>query len=400
MTQIAECGYSGPKVRSDCLVAYEAGNETLAVEIVTEGQAASLEAAIRDAARRMGVATGTVRLTDSGAAPFTAAARFEAAVRMVLGGSMPGLPPADVILASEVDRPRRSRLYVPGNMPRFMEKALESGADAIILDLEDSVAPARKHEARILVAYALRELDFGDMEVMVRVNQGEAVVDDLDWVVPQPVQHLLLPKVETPDQVTSVRDMVEKVCELCGREAGLWLMPIIESPLGIFNALDIARAAPDETAALTLGLQDLSAEMGVTPTEEGTESFTARSLVVLAARAQGLQPIDTVYADVKNEEGLERSVKAAAALGFVGKGCIHPAQVPVINRGFLPSEEKLERAMKVVLCMEQAERDGLGAVTLGSKMIDPPVAKQSLTVVENAIRLGLISIDWRDKDKE
>jgi len=396
----AECGYSGPKVKSDCLVAYEAGGTPLSIRIETGSDAQLLEGAIRRTAERLGITTGSTEVTDCGAAPFTAAARFEAAARMVLGDNMPGLPAADSIQVPERDRPRRSRLYVPGNRPRFIEKALGSGADAIILDLEDSIAPSRKHEARIMVAYALRELDFGDMEVMVRINQGEAAVDDLDWVVPQPVQHLLLPKVETADQVTSVRDMVEKVSELCGRTAGLWLMPIIESPLGIFNALEIARSAPEEMAALTLGLQDLSAEMGVTPTPEGTESFTARSLVVLAARAEGLQPIDTVYADVKNEEGLKESVRRAAALGFIGKGCIHPAQVPVINTGFLPTKEKLDRSMKIVLAMEQAEKDGLGAVALGSKMIDPPVAKQSLTVVENSIRLGLISVDWRDKDKE
>ncbi len=194
--------------------------------------------------------------------------------------------------------------------------------------------------------------------------------------------------------------MVEKISELCDREAGVWLMPIIESPLGVFNALDIARSVPDESAALTLGLQDLSAELGVTPTAEGTESFTARSLIVLAARAAGLQPIDTVYADVKNEEGLRESVRRAKVLGFVGKGCIHPGQVPIINDGFLPGSEALDTARRIVMAMEKAASSGLGAVALGSKMIDPPVAKQAQVVMDNAIRLGLISINWREEGKE
>lgn len=389
------CGYSGPKVSSDCLVTYESSGGELELSISTQGDPALLEEAVLSTAARMGVSTGSATIEDCGAAPFVAAARFEAAARLVLGDDLPGLPAAEEVVPSERDRPRRSRLYVPGNRPRFMEKACDSGADGVILDLEDSVSPDRKHEARILVAHALREMDFAGMEVMVRINQGEEAIDDLDWVVPQPVQHILLPKVETADQVTSVRDMVEKVSELCGRTAMVWLMPIIESPLGIFNALDIARAAPEESAALTLGLQDLSAEMGTTPTPGGWESFTARSLVVLAARAAGLQPIDTVYADVKDQEGLKSSIAGAKALGFVGKGCIHPAQVPLINDGFLPEAGTLERAMQVVLAMEKAQREGLGAVALGSKMIDPPVARQAGVVVDNALRLGLISIDWR-----
>ena len=138
-------------------------------------------------------------------------------------------------------------------------------------------------------------------------------------------------------------------------------------PSGYFNALEIAKSAPDEMAALTLGLQDLSAEMGVTPTVEGTESFTARSLVVLAARAASLQPIDTVYSDVKNEEGLRESVSRAKALGFVGKGCIHPRQVPVINQGFLPNDKSLDKARKIVMAMEEAEKKRTGSRGPGIK---------------------------------
>ncbi|NOQ22374.1 MAG: citrate lyase ACP [Candidatus Aegiribacteria sp.] len=400
MPEKALCGYSGPKVKSDCRISYENTDTELLITVNTEGSKEILEKAVRDTAARMGISRGMVEIDDCGAAPFVAAARFEAAVRKVLGNSFPPLPPAGNIEPSGRNIPRRSRLYVPGNRPRFMEKAMSAGADGVILDLEDSVSPDRKFEARIMVAHALANLDFCGMEVMVRINQGEYAIDDLDWIVPQPVQHILIPKVEIPDQVSIIRDMVEKVSELCGREAGVWLMPIIESPLGVFNALDIARSVPDESAALTLGLQDLSAEIGVTPTAEGTESFTARSLIVLAARAAGLQPIDTVYADVKNEDGLRESIRRAKVLGFVGKGCIHPGQVPIINEGFLPGNAALDKAKRIVLAMEQAVSEGLGAVALGSKMIDPPVAKQAQVVMDNAIRLGLISINWREEEKE
>ncbi len=396
----ASCGYSGPKVKSDCRISYETTDTELRIIVNTEASKEILEKAVKDTAARMGISRGTVEIEDCGAAPFVAAARFEAAARMVLGNDFPLLPPARNIEPSGRNIPRRSRLYVPGNLPRFMEKAMLSGADGVILDLEDSVSPDRKFEARIMVAHALANLDFDGMEVMVRINQGEYAIDDLDWIVPQPVQHILIPKVEIPEQVSVIRDMVEKISELCDREAAVWLMPIIESPLGVFNALDIARSVPDESAALTFGLQDLSAEMGVTPTADGTESFTARSLIVLAARAAGLQPIDTVYADVKNEDGLRESIRGAKTLGFVGKGCIHPSQVPIVNEGFLPTSAALDTAKRIVMAMAQAASEGLGAVALGSKMIDPPVAKQAQVVMDNAIRLGLISINWQKEEAE
>jgi len=370
-------GYSGPNVKSDILVVFTPGNDDLSFSGFTPEQ----ESSARITALRLEIATGTVSGEDSGAAPWVASARFEAAVRKELGDDFLVLPPSDKYTVQAKDRPRRSRLYAPGNSPRFMENAAAAAADGIILDLEDSVSPERKNEARILVAHALANINFGETEVMVRINQGYEATDDLTWIVPQPVQHILIPKVEHAEDVASIRDMVETVMELCGRDAFPWLMPIIESPRGILNALAIADSVP-EMAALTLGLQDLTAEMGITPTPEATESFTARSLIVLAARAAGLQPIDTVYADVKNEEGLLKSIQEAKTLGFVGKGCIHPSQVRLVEQGFMPTEEQVENARKIVAAMKDAEARGLGAIALGSKMIDPPVAKQAQAVLK------------------
>ncbi len=373
----SSAGYSGPRVKSDILVTYTPGKGELSLRGFTPAQLKQVERA----AERLELTTGTAVAEDSGSAPWVAAARFEAAVRMELGDDFLILPPAEKWSVHEKDRPRRSRLYAPGNSPRFIENAAASGADGVILDLEDSVSPERKGEARILTAYALANLDFGDTEVMVRINQGYEATDDLSWIVPQPVQHILVPKVESADQVAANRDMIEMVMELCGREQFPWIMPIIESPRGVLNALSIADSVP-EMAALTLGLQDLTAEMGVLPTAQGRESFTARSIVVMAARAAGLQPIDTVYTDVKNEEGLKKSVEEAKMLGFVGKGCIHPAQVATVEQGFMPTPEQVERARMIVAAMKEAEEKGLGAVALGSKMIDPPVARQARSVLK------------------
>ncbi len=375
MSSIA--GYSGPKVKSDVLVQFDPSGNSLALSGFTTEQ----ENAVLVTAERLEISKGTVTAEDCGAAPWVAAARFEAAVRKELGETFLPLPPAANCTVQPKDRPRRSRLYAPGNKPRFIEKAAAAGADGIILDLEDSVAPDRKDEARILVAYALANTNFGNAEVMVRINQGERAADDLNWIVPQPVQHILLPKVELAEDVAAIRDMIETVMDLCGRNSFPWLMPILESPRGILNALSIADSVP-EMAALTLGLQDLTAEIGIMPTPAGTESFTARSLVVLAARAADLQPIDTVYADVKNAEGLLKSINEAKTLGFVGKGCIHPSQVKPVEEGFMPSEAQIDKARKIVAAMKEAEAKGLGAIALGSKMIDPPVARQAMAVLK------------------
>ena len=373
----SSAGYSGPKVKSDLLL--EFSQEGISLSLA--GFSPEQESAVLHTAKRLEISTGTVTAHDCGAAPWVAAARFEAAVRKELGEDFLPLPPAEEWTIHHKDRPRRSRLYAPGNKPRFIEKAAAANADGIILDLEDSVAPGRKDEARILVAYALANVNFGDTEVMVRINQGERAADDLSWIVPQPVQHILVPKVEVAGDVSALRDMVETVMDLCGRTAFPWLMPILESPRGILNALSIADSVP-EMAALTLGLQDLTAEIGIMPTPEGTESFAARSLVVLAARAAGLQPIDTVYADVKNLDGLQKSIREAKTLGFVGKGCIHPSQVLPVEQGFMPSEAQIDKARKIVAAMREADEKGLGAVALGSKMIDPPVARQAMAVLK------------------
>ena len=372
----SKAGYSGPKVKSDILVEFSSEGDTLSFSGFTPEQ----KKAVNETAARLEIVSGTVTAEDCDAAPWVAAARFEAAARKELGDNFLPLPPAKSWTIQPKDRPRRSRLYAPGNNPRFIEKAAAAGADGIILDLEDSVSPDRKDEARILVAYALKNIDFGNTEVMVRINQGDRAADDLSWIVPQPVQHILLPKVELAGDVAAARDMVETVMDLCGRDSFPWLMPILESPRGILNALSIADSVP-EMAALTLGIQDLTAEIGIMPTPEATETFTARSLVVLAARAADLQPIDTVYADVKNIEGLQKSIDEAKTLGFVGKGCIHPSQIKAVEEGFMPTEAQIDKARKIVAAMKEAEEKGLGAIALGSKMIDPPVARQAMAVL-------------------
>jgi citrate lyase subunit beta/citryl-CoA lyase len=215
---------------------------------------------------------------------------------------------------------------------------------------------------------------------MVRINPLPAGLEDLPFVVGHGAQVILIPKAERPEEVQEVAREAER---LAGDGRTPWLMPILESAAGILEAVRIARAHPG-VCALTLGLEDLTADLGAERTKEGRESLWARGMVVCAARAAGVPPIDTVFSDVADLEGLAASVREARALGFEGKGCIHPRQIAVIHEAFAPDEREIERARAIVQAFDEAAARGLAVVALGSKMIDPPVARRARRVLELA----------------
>ncbi len=267
--------------------------------------------------------------------------------------------------------------------------------DGIILDLEDAVAPEKKFEARFLVRNALRTIDFYDAERMVRINQGTRGIDDLDYIIPHQVNLILLPKCETPEQVIQVDQKIEKIRKEHGITAPVWIMPIIESALGVINAFAIASASKN-IVSLAIGLEDYTADLGTRRTIEGNESFFARSMVVNAARAAGIQPIDSVFSDVGDMEGLRQNVLRSKALGFDGMGCIHPRQINVIHETFAPTPEETDKAKKIVMAFHKAQEQGLGVVSLGTKMIDPPVVKRALTTIDQAIKMNKLAKNWRE----
>jgi citrate lyase subunit beta/citryl-CoA lyase len=393
-----EAGRRGKEVRSDLWVRVEPRTEG-GLELVCQSKVdlyygESIRAQVRAACERMGLRHGRVELEDAGAVPFVIDARVECALRRALGEEAPPLEPAPGSAARREPGPRirlrRSRLYLPGNEPKFMLSAALHGPDAIILDLEDSVAPAEKDAARLVVRNALRELDFGAAERMVRLNQLPLGLDDLNAIVPETPDLLLLPKCESPEQVAAVDERATALRRRLGLPGELWLMPILESPLGIERAYAIATASP-RVVALTIGLEDYTAELGAPRTKEGTESFFARQAMVNAARAAGVVPIDSVYSDVADAEGLRVSACEARALGFEGKGCIHPGQIRVVNEAFAPTAKELDYAVKVVAAFEEASRRGLGVVSLGTKMIDAPVVRRAQRIVEAARALGLLA---------
>jgi citrate lyase subunit beta/citryl-CoA lyase len=395
MSGTGEAGRRGEKIRSDVWVGIElrkSGGIDLELKSRVEpyfGEAIRLQ--VQDVLNTVGVGHARVEVEDAGALPFVIGARVETAARRAgadAGDARPGQT-AVVPPPSPRVRLRRSRLYVPGNEPKYFMNAGFYGPDGVILDLEDSVHAEAKDAARLLVRNALRVVEFGRAERMVRINQLPLGLQDLAAIVPEQPEMILIPKVETADQVREVSSAIDSIATGAGDERPLWLMPILETALGIENSFEIARSS-QRVVALTIGLEDYAADLGVPRSAEGTESMYARKRLVNAAKAAGVQAIDSVYGQVDDIDGLGAWCERSRQLGFEGMGCVHPRQIPVIHERFNPSPAQIDRALRIVEAFTRAEAEGLGVVSLGSKMIDPPVVKQSLRLVDQARQLGLL----------
>ena len=226
---------------------------------------------------------------------------------------------------------------------------------------------------------------------MVRINQLPLGLADLDEVIPEQPDLILLPKTEQADQVVEVDRHIAELKKKHRISRPIWLMPILESALGIENAFPVAIASPN-LAALTIGLEDYTADLGVAKTSEGAESLFARTRLVNAARAAGIQASDSVFSDVAEMDGLLHWGERSRALGFEGMGCIHPLQIPVVHKAFAPTPAEIEKALKIVAAFQDAQQRGVAVVSLGSKMIDPPVVNRALKLVERARQTGLIPL--------
>ncbi|MGO8718128.1 MAG: aldolase/citrate lyase family protein [Acidobacteriaceae bacterium] len=397
LTRAGEGGRSGKEVRSDVRVLLEPRpSGGIQLELVSRVDLYYGETIRKQALAvlgELGIEHARVLIEDSGALPFVIAARIEAAARRAdLSATRQALPERVVLPGpSSKDRLRRTRLYLPGSEPKYFVNAALYKPDAIILDLEDSVHFAEKDSARILVRNALRAVDFGAAERMVRINQLPLGVEDMEEVVPEAPDLLLLPKTETPEQVVEADRRISEISAREGIERPIWLMPILESALGIENAFAIASAS-ERICAMTIGLEDYTSDLGVIKTPEGQESLYARLRLVNAAKAAGVQAIDSVYADIGNLEGLARWGEQSRALGFEGMGCVHPSQIGVVERAFAPSEVEVEKALKIVAAFEEAQAKGLGVVSLGAKMIDAPIVIRARKLVERARQMGIVAV--------
>ena len=400
-----QAGRRGEGVRSDLFVAVEV-RESGGIELELTSKVGvlygtSIRESVEATARGLGIDHAHIVVEDQGALPFVIAARVETAFRRAGVDSGDGRPEATVEPGPGTARDslRRSRLYLPGNESKFMINAGLHRPDGVILDLEDSVHPSEKDGARLLVRNALRTVDFGDTQRMVRINQLPLGRADLDAVVPECPDLILVPKVESADQVREVDERIARIQEEAGTDKTIWLMPIVESALGVEHAFAIASAA-DSVAALTIGLEDYTADLGVRKTLEGDESLYARMRVVNAAHAAGVQAIDSVFGDVGDMDGLRAWGGRSRAMGFEGMGCIHPRQIQPIHQAFAPSEAEIEKALRIVEAFQDAEARGLGVVSLGSKMIDRPVVLRALRLVESARQAGILPASADDADTE
>jgi citrate lyase subunit beta/citryl-CoA lyase len=398
----AMSGNSGPKVRSDCEVVLELRNEGgIIIDLTSRVKVLygdSIKKQCIEILDFYGIRDAVLKIDDSGALPFVIAARLESAIKQLIPSDLAFLPELieENKYSTSRDRFRFSRLYIPGNTPSMMINAGLHSADGIILDLEDSVAPEKKDEARILVRNALRQISFNGAERMIRINQGERGLKDLDYVIPHNVNLILIPKCESASSVRDIENKILDIKKWFGLTNPVYLIPIIETAFGVERSFEIARSSTS-IVAIAIGLEDLAADMGVSRTAEGKESFYARTRIVNAAKAAGIQPIDSVFSDVSDMESLFQNVLTSKALGFEGMGCIHPRQIPVIKQGFAPGTEEIEKSKKIVIAFEDARNKGLGVVALGSKMIDPPVVSRAQKIIDLAIKLGLLPGNWMDE---
>jgi len=325
-----------------------------------------------------------IELLVGGAWDYVIAARVEAAVRGIrdIGPMRPDVSRTP----SERDRPRRSRLYAPGNQPRLLVGIDLYGADCVLLDLEDSVPVSEKASARILVKHVLAAVPFPE-DVWVRINPLDSGgLDDIAEILIGRPHGVCLPKAESSVDIGRLSEALAEVEISLGLEAGTtWIMPILETAKGILHAEEIALADP-RIAMLALGAEDYTRDVGALRSRRSL--LFPRSQLIAAAKAAGVQASDTVFSDLEDEDGLAKESALAHELGFDGKGAINPRQLPIIHQAFTPKDEELGHAKAVVQAADEAEAQGLGVVTLNGRMVDRPVLKRAQRLMRYAAKLS------------
>ena len=286
---------------------------------------------------------------------------------------------------------RRSMLFLPGNTPNMLINGSCLGSDAVIFDLEDAVSPAEKDAARILVRNTIKYMDFSGCEIIVRINSIDTPYwkKDVDEMLPQKPQLLLLPKTGSAKDVQEADAYISAVEDSLGMERNtVGLMPLIETAMGVENAYSIATAS-SRVQALFLGAEDLTADLRCKRTKEGREIEYARTRLVVAARAAGVDVYDTPFTDVNDDEGIWTDAELAKALGFTGKASISPRHVEVINSVFSPTQKDIDYAYEVMDAIRLAKEQGKGAIALHGKMIDAPIVARAEQTIAAANALGL-----------
>jgi citrate lyase subunit beta/citryl-CoA lyase len=287
-------------------------------------------------------------------------------------------------------------MFVPGNNPGMMADAHIYGPDSIMLDLEDSVTMAEKDAARLLVYNALKTIDYGDTEMVVRINPLNTPYGkkDVEAVVKAGVDVIRMPKTETADEVREVEEEILKWETELGCVGRTKIMAAIESALGIVNAYPIATASK-RMMGIALGAEDYCANLKTQRTQGdnpnfGMELLLARQTIVVAARAAGIDALDTVYSNLNDMETFRREVELIKALGFDGKSIINPRQIEIINEVFAPKQKDIEKALKILAAIKEAEAKGSGVIAVNGKMVDKPVVIRAQHTIDLAIASGVL----------
>lgn len=276
----------------------------------------------------------------------------------------------------------RSLLYVPANVERFIEKAPRSGADAIQLDLEDSIAPSEKDSARAGVAEAAERVGNAGADVVVRINRPLAMaVRDIEAAVCPMVSALSLPKVESADHVRLLSEVLAEAELRAGMVVGTTRFILgIETPAAWLRMHEIA-AADRRNVGMLLGSEDFATAVGMSTAPENM--FGPKQALVIAAASAGLLPLGIVgsFANFRDKDAFRATVRRSRAIGYRGSSCIHPDQVPILNEEFSPSAEEVETAMAVVKRFEEAADASKGAISLDGAMIDMPVVQRAQAIL-------------------
>ncbi len=291
-----------------------------------------------------------------------------------------------------MERLRRTMMFVPGNNPGMMADAHIYGPDSIMLDLEDSVTMAEKDTARLLVYNALKSVNYGDTEMVVRINPLNTPYGkkDIEAVVKAGVHVIRMPKTETAEEVVEVEREIERVEKEIGCLGRTKIMAAIESTLGVVNAYAIATAS-SRMMGIALGAEDYCANLKAQRTPGGDELRLARETIVVAARAAGIDALDTVYSNLNDMETFRQEVEYIHRLGFDGKSIINPRQIEVVNEVFAPTEKAIEKARTIIAAIKEAEKKGSGVIAVNGKMVDRPVVIRAQRTIDLAIASGILT---------
>lgn len=291
---------------------------------------------------------------------------------------------------ADMKKLRRTMLFMPGNNPGMLLNAPILGADSVILDLEDAVSLTEKDSARILVREAIKNLDYSNVELTVRVNplDTEFGPKDIDTITRVKPDTLMVPKAD-PKEIKLADEMISKIEKEEGFEEGsIKIIPLIETAYGLENIYDVIKSS-ERIVAVLLGGEDLTSDLGIKRTKEGEEIFYARNRVATACRASRIDAVDTPFTDTNDYEGLRKDTSKAKSIGMTGKAAINPRQIDTIHSVFAPAEDEIKHAKRVLDAMEEAKKEGKGVFSLDGKMVDAPVLNRARNTVELAKILGL-----------